>query len=71
MTTEPHAESARLFRAYVAGFLASGEGFNGEYPYDDGEKDPSADLREGFDYWLAHKGGEAAGPHDHSDGSPS
>lgn len=44
---------AALFAAYVGGFNLSGEGWNGEYPYADRDKDPTEDLRDHFDVWLA------------------
>ena len=32
-----------LKQAYAAGFAASGEGYNNEYPFSDGEKQPDKD----------------------------
>lgn len=43
-----------LFEAYLAGFDASGEGYNGEY-----HKEPyelvTEELREEFDRWLERR----------------
>jgi hypothetical protein len=32
-----------LKQAYLAGFMASGEGYNGEYPFQDNERNPEDD----------------------------
>jgi hypothetical protein len=59
-----------LFDAYVEGFRISGEGWNGEYPYGDKGINPSEDLREYFDRWLAEKDREPQpgdGPEYHED----
>lgn len=50
-----------LFEAYIAGFLRSGEGFNGEYPISDKEwsiERVKEALRDGFNQWLETERGE-------------
>ena len=49
-----------LFKAFVAGFKLSGEGWNGEYPYADTNTDPSNALRPMFCEWLALNDGGGA-----------
>jgi hypothetical protein len=46
-----------LFDVFIAGFLASGEGFNGEYPFDDEGRDPRADegVLAKFEKWKASR----------------
>lgn len=34
----------RIKQAYLAGFNASGEGYNGEYPFRDNDHEPDADA---------------------------
>lgn len=54
-----NVKDAALFAAFKAGFLASGEGWNGEYPfrhpgheYNDNEKSEQA-FREMFMEWMS------------------
>ena len=44
---------AKLFEAFVAGFQESGEGWNGEYPFDDRGIDIAADddIKAAFREW--------------------
>jgi hypothetical protein len=42
-----------LLAAYLAGFAMSGEGWNGEYPYEESEvADLQDTLRDRFSEWL-------------------
>lgn len=43
-----------LWPAFVAGFKASGEGFNGEWPFADKDLDPAKDqvVRQAFAEWV-------------------
>lgn len=38
--------------AFIAGFMASAEGFNGEYPFDCDESRIRPELFPAFDVWL-------------------
>lgn len=42
-----------LFAAFVAGFNASAEGWNGEFPFGDQGVDPGAELAPWFMAWMA------------------
>ena len=44
---------AELFKAFVAGFEASGEGWNGEYPFADSGIDVASDsdIQSAFSKW--------------------
>lgn len=48
-----------LYKAFVAGFQSSGEGWNGEYPFDDHGEEVAAD--EGVQSAFAEWYGDAAG----------
>ena len=41
---------AAVERAYLDGFMASGEGYNGEYPYGDRNQKPEDDP-----YWITQR----------------
>lgn len=47
-----------LYEAFVAGFKSSGEGWNGEYPFDDKGIDvaASSDIQAAFSEWVAGRG---------------
>lgn len=42
--TKPTKQRALLERVYLAGFLASSEGYNGEYPFSDNNETPTGDT---------------------------
>lgn len=49
----PAAErQERLFDAYVAGFMDSAEGWNGEYPFCQNEEEVRDALQERFEDWI-------------------
>lgn len=48
MTVAEAATRAKLELAYLAGFKASGEGWNGEYPFQDNNASPTTDA-----HWIA------------------
>jgi len=52
-----------LLAAYVAGFAHSGEGYNGEWPYEGRESELPAELRPAFENWLS----AAHTPRDHGE----
>ncbi len=62
-TSLAHLIAEKKAEAYKAGFMASAEGFNGEYPFDDNgeEVEENEAWREMRDEWLRHqaKGGKS------------
>lgn len=48
-------DEEQLWQAFRAGFEASGEGFNGEYPFGDKGMDPTEAVRPIFNVWLKRR----------------
>lgn len=55
MAALPEEDKERIWKAFFAGFMSSGEGYNGDNPFDCKATDNCiACVKEDFEEWLAN-----------------
>lgn len=55
MAALPEEDKELLWKAFFAGFMSSGEGYNGEYPFNyKATDDCIASVKENFEDWLVN-----------------